>query len=445
MRLILHVGMPKAGSTALQRGLKQLQDRLLEQGYLYPTGRRPFHNHNFLVAAVVPPEKLPRYFLPRYREKPDRVAHDFEKWIGDIRAQVTRHRPKALLMSGESLFHRSSPERCAKLAAVLRPLADEIEVVAYLRRPSDFYLSAAQQILKANHRIMPLAPVELSRPLEGFAAIADRCTSSSTTARCFPAATCCGTSCEAFCPEMSGEDLPRLDANVSLSAEGLSILAAYRRQPSFRQAAAGSRRMRSLLLEALSKADERASRQPPLPAEGGHGPDDRRGIDRPALAARHPRHRVRRHRLRPHRADGLPIGGRSGSTRSARSTSRGNRRSPCTPSGISPTRSPACERSIEAGQARSGARQARPEQGVRSGAGQAGFEAGKPGLERQAGFEAGQAGQARSGARQARFEAGRPRRGRGGGGRSSARWSAHAAVAPRPAPYAGGGPAGSAT
>ena len=38
VKLILHVGMAKSGSTALQRGLQQLQDRLLAQGYLYPTG-----------------------------------------------------------------------------------------------------------------------------------------------------------------------------------------------------------------------------------------------------------------------------------------------------------------------------------------------------------------------------------------------------------------------
>ena len=38
VRLILHVGMAKSGSTAIQRGLEHLQDRLLERGYLYPTG-----------------------------------------------------------------------------------------------------------------------------------------------------------------------------------------------------------------------------------------------------------------------------------------------------------------------------------------------------------------------------------------------------------------------
>ena len=38
MKLVLHVGMSKSGSTALQRGLGQLRDRLLARGCLYAPG-----------------------------------------------------------------------------------------------------------------------------------------------------------------------------------------------------------------------------------------------------------------------------------------------------------------------------------------------------------------------------------------------------------------------
>ena len=86
--------------------------------------------------------------------------------------EAARRRPKALVMSASTLFNLSRPDQFEGLSAVLRRLADEVEIVAYLRRPSDFYLSSAQQIWKADHRIKPLAPVAYREPLEGFAAIA---------------------------------------------------------------------------------------------------------------------------------------------------------------------------------------------------------------------------------------------------------------------------------
>ena len=203
MRLVLHVGMAKSGSTAIQRGLQQLHDPLLAAGYLYPKGLQTSHNQSSLIVAAVPPEKLPRYFLPRYEGQPDRIAHDFAQWIDGIRAAAERHRPKALLMSGETLFELARPEQFEKLAAVLRSLADTIEIVAYLRRPSDFYFASVQQILRADHRVRPLAPVAYRAPLEGFAAIADRLHVFKYDRALFPGGDALRHFVERFCPEMA--------------------------------------------------------------------------------------------------------------------------------------------------------------------------------------------------------------------------------------------------
>ena len=134
-------------------------------------------------------------------------------------------------MSAQTLFKLARPDHFEKLAAVLRPLCDEIDVVAYLRRPSDFYVSSAQQILKADHRIKPLAPPDYRAPLEGFAAMSDRLHVFPYDRTLFPGGDVMRHFTETFCPDAVPEEgLPRIAANVSISAESLAILAAYRRK-----------------------------------------------------------------------------------------------------------------------------------------------------------------------------------------------------------------------
>ena len=58
MKLILHAGMPKAGSSALQATLARAHYSLLKKGVLYPLTEHV--NQNFAVAGVVsvrPPAK----------------------------------------------------------------------------------------------------------------------------------------------------------------------------------------------------------------------------------------------------------------------------------------------------------------------------------------------------------------------------------------------------
>jgi hypothetical protein len=230
VKLILHVGMSKSGSTAIQHGLLKLQDRLLEHGYLYPAGLLTTHNQSSLIIASEPPNKLPRYFRPKYKNRPERLKRDFEAWIEGIRKQIAHSKPKVVPMSAQTLFKISKPEQFEQLAAVLRPLVDEIETVAYLRRPSDFYLSSAQQILKADHRIRSVTSVAYKEPLEGFRQISDRLHVFQYDRRFFPDGDVLRHFLDNFCPDVSKDDLPKLDANVSLSAEGLSLLLDYRRK-----------------------------------------------------------------------------------------------------------------------------------------------------------------------------------------------------------------------
>jgi hypothetical protein len=261
VKIILHVGMSKSGSTALQHGLVHLRDRLRAEGYLYPDGRNTRHNHSFLVCAALPPEKLPRHYRARYRKRPGDVRKDLADWLADIRSAIEKHRPKVLLLSGETLFKLVEPAQFEAIAATLHGLAPEpapeIEVVAYVRKPSDYYMSSAQQTLKASHRIKPAGPVSYRSALEGFAGIANRIHVVKYDRALFPGGDVVRHFLETFCERaVPVGDIPSISANVSHSAEALAVLAEYRRLYHPKEAGVFTRDT-ALLRQALVKADKK--------------------------------------------------------------------------------------------------------------------------------------------------------------------------------------------
>lgn len=63
MKLILHLGMPKTGSTSIQTFMAQNRDNLLALGVLYPKVNISTNNHNFISIFLNEHENIPR----RYR------------------------------------------------------------------------------------------------------------------------------------------------------------------------------------------------------------------------------------------------------------------------------------------------------------------------------------------------------------------------------------------
>lgn len=229
MKLILHAGMSKSGSTALQRGLTHLRASLLQNGIYYPEGIITPHNQSFLIAAVQPFERLPRHFRQPYEKKQNRIRKDFDAWIERMRKEIEVSNPHTLLLSGETLFKMLKPEQFDTLSGLLRSFASEVEVAVYLRRPSEFYLSSSQQALRASHRIKTIKPVAYRQVLEGFEAMADQLHVYKYDRSLFPDGDILRHFMGEFCPAFAYEDPTERLANVSLSAEGLALLARYRR------------------------------------------------------------------------------------------------------------------------------------------------------------------------------------------------------------------------
>ncbi len=104
--LILHIGHPpKTGTTALQRGyLRQRHDLAAKGGVLYPYLNKESDRHTTLVPALIDKELVTGdvAFLPHWRGG-DVMGQSQYMWQ-DVQAQITKHQPAKVVLSGEGFF-----------------------------------------------------------------------------------------------------------------------------------------------------------------------------------------------------------------------------------------------------------------------------------------------------------------------------------------------------
>jgi hypothetical protein len=141
MKIFLHIGMPKTGSTTIQRTLLLNQSRLAAEGVYYP------YRSNFLYGLATGTEPGPRIAPPSN-------CH-------------------TLIISDERLFNRVRTRSDAELLLdALRKISPEIYVVSYLRRADEVFVSAyftrllggATETLKE----LPLHPVPIFKRLSSW-------------------------------------------------------------------------------------------------------------------------------------------------------------------------------------------------------------------------------------------------------------------------------------
>jgi hypothetical protein len=173
MKLFLHIGMPKAGSTALQQTLGAAAADLEPKGICFPVGHGLPKNHNMLVGGFLEHEKLPRLFRQIYANDDRRMRRDFRNFMAGLLARIATSKAHTIVLSGEMLFRKMGPRKIAALRDMLQPFADQITVMAYVRSPAQFYMSQVQQVLKASHKIVEPGPRLYRGPLESYEALTD--------------------------------------------------------------------------------------------------------------------------------------------------------------------------------------------------------------------------------------------------------------------------------
>jgi hypothetical protein len=126
-RVVLHVGMTKAGSTAIQNFLDREYDTLLEQGILFP--RSVLTRKNPIDATRT----------SGHLELVRRLQGGGPGALDSFFAECAQDGLHALILSAENLFHHVEPDGLTRLAALLEGC--EISLVALLRSQGDWLAS----------------------------------------------------------------------------------------------------------------------------------------------------------------------------------------------------------------------------------------------------------------------------------------------------------------
>ena len=145
VRLILHVGMGKTGTSSIQFFLRDNRERLGDVGVLFPATPGAAR-HQRLTQFVRTEDELANSQEWR-RETQYELATFHKAFQQDVIAEIEQAGLGRVLLTDEVLF-KSSDEALRRLAELTRSISDELRLVVYLRRQDDHLISRYQQEVK---------------------------------------------------------------------------------------------------------------------------------------------------------------------------------------------------------------------------------------------------------------------------------------------------------
>ncbi|EET47126.1 hypothetical protein TR2A62_0219 [Thalassobium sp. R2A62] len=229
----MHIGPAKTGTTALQKALYSAREKLVDFSVLYPdTLDKNDYNHGKLCALFVPYGDAPRGL----KKLSEAEYYDAGKSLQErIKLDVQTICPDILILSSEWLASAYDHQDAHKFSDFIDSLMpDSIEVLLYARRPSNFFLSASQQRLRASHQFKPIFHWRLNEIIAGFQKLF---ASHTISVRLFERPALVGLNivsdfAETYIPECRTilENVQEsTEVNESFSAEAMAVLQNFRR------------------------------------------------------------------------------------------------------------------------------------------------------------------------------------------------------------------------
>jgi len=163
MRTVIHIGMFKTGTTALQKMLSLHADELRKRGILYPhvePGTRAQHRLSVLLKPYVPLWGRPVDF--------DDIAMARGQ-LDLVKQEVAQHRPEVLLLSSEAMF-RPIDDGPQDLLDELAAISESVEICVWVRDPVEQFAAGFRQRAKSHRGYRPIAGVSYRAALESWIA-----------------------------------------------------------------------------------------------------------------------------------------------------------------------------------------------------------------------------------------------------------------------------------
>ena len=228
MRLIVHFGTPKTGTSALQETLLRHRRKLLGRGILYPRIAQQ-RRHHILTGMFVSADKIHSGLLDRFgSEKEVRRAAEVA-WKA-VLEQIRRHKPGTVILSSEMFVFGSRQEELERLRDRLLEVTPTITAVLYVRSPAHYYLSGLQQNVRTG-RLLPPHAFEFRSHIESI----ERVFGGDIIVRCFERHRLSGGDIVSdffsavLMDRSAAIGLETVTFNESISAEAMSIILQHRR------------------------------------------------------------------------------------------------------------------------------------------------------------------------------------------------------------------------
>ncbi len=173
MKLILHIGQPKTGSTSLQNALLDNRRLLRRHGIYYPIPPSRRTNHGALTSLVFEKERWPRQIRHRENLRPGSVVREAKRIVAKLVSTARSKKWQTVLLSSEYFFRDLRDFSGHQIQQTVFSHFSDVTVVAYIRHPASLYLSLCLQSVRHSGATPSPTKGSFRRVLESYADLAD--------------------------------------------------------------------------------------------------------------------------------------------------------------------------------------------------------------------------------------------------------------------------------
>ena len=151
MKIYLHIGTEKTGTTSIENFLTVNRDRLLKKKILYPKSLGSPNNINLAIAFQSEEKQDDLRIRSNILTQKD-IKNFQDRIYKNLKDEIERASPEILLISSEHLSSRLNKDKeIHQLYQFLSSFSEQIEVLIYLRRQDSFFESLYSTAIKSGN------------------------------------------------------------------------------------------------------------------------------------------------------------------------------------------------------------------------------------------------------------------------------------------------------